>query len=235
MSSSNYRPAVRNPDEISVSETSSVPDIVLPDAPTTRPTRKDEMSKPVLFYGKPSQVDDVITFCTVKFLADNTTDETQKAGYLASLFRGSALAWLTSYLATHTLDDYTELTEQIRAKFGLSHTALQGLYARQLAALRQKSSVQAFGLEFRELSEKVGLPDAAAQAQFIKGLKIHIQRTLVASDDYTDLNTLIDEATRIDSQLYNIGRQGNNGYQGKGHGKSRDRTGRFKKFKTEHE
>jgi len=192
------------------------------------------MSKPVLFYGKPDQVDDVVTYCTVKFLADGTTDETQKSGYLASLFRGSALSWLTEYLKANQLNDYEELIAQVRQTFGLNEAAAQGQYARQLAGLRQKGSVQQYAITFQDLARKVALPDAAAKAQFVRGLKPHVQRGLIIGDDKDTLNAAITEATRIDSELYSIGRT-QQGYGHKGRGQGRDGKGKFRsnKFKSE--
>jgi len=208
----------------------------LPDAPATTAQKKQtEMSKPVLFYGKPNQVDDLVTFCKVKFLADGTNDESQKAGYLASLFRGHALSWLTEYMKRNSLDDFESLVQEIRRVFGLNETAAASQLANRLANLRQRGSVQQYALEFEQLATATKLPDTVARAQFVKGLKQHVQRGLVTADQADTLSEAIEEATRIDAELYSIGRNKHPGHSiGRGNA-SRDGNGRFKKrrFKSE--
>jgi hypothetical protein len=58
----------------------------------------DEMSKPVLFYGKPNQLDDVLTYIHVKNLVDQNTTNEETSASLASTFRGAALQWPTQQL-----------------------------------------------------------------------------------------------------------------------------------------
>jgi hypothetical protein len=164
----------------------------------------DDMSKPVLFYGKNSQIDDVLTFCTVKFLADDTVLEQAKAGYLASLFRGSALQWLTTELKTKpaALDSYEQFTDRVKAVFALDDTAKQSQAARSLVSCRQKSSVQDYALRFRQLSSTAAIPEQTAIALFKKGLKQSIRTALVTQDEQDTLDEAIAEATRLDSQLF---------------------------------
>lgn len=186
------------------------------------------MSKPVLFYGKPNQIDDLDTYCKVKFVADQTIDEAVKAGYCASLFRGPALSWLTTYLKQNQLNDYDELIAQLRATFGLDDTAQQGQYARALAKCKQYKSVQQYALAFKDLAEKLDLPDPVKKAQFVQGLKGNIQRAIIFGDNADDpFDDLVKEATRIDGELYNVSRQ-QGANRGSGYAKNRDRRGRFK-------
>lgn len=187
------------------------------------------MSKPVLFHGKPNQVDDVLTHCLATFAANGVTDPGQQAGYLASLFRGSALTWLTTTLKENDsiLVDYTSFVQQVRQRYELNEHARAGQLARQLASCRQRRSVQDYATEFEPLSKACQLSDSVAIATFVKGLKPHVQRALVTSDDYVDLSSVIAEATRIDSELYNIRRSG--GYNPTRFSSTRDGKGRFKK------
>lgn len=192
------------------------------------------MSKPVLFHGKPSEVDNVLTHCTATFAADGTTESGKRAGYLASLFRGTALSWLTKKLKDHQslLDDYEAFVAEVRSKYALNEHARNGQLARQLANLRQRRSVQEYATQFEQISAELALQPAIAIADFKRGLKPHIQRALVTSDDYTDLESVITEAERIDSEFFNIRRNGGQ-YRG---GRGRDGKGRFTsrhKFKRE--
>jgi hypothetical protein len=191
------------------SESSEDPEI-LPDAASV--TRKrgtsSEMSKPVLFYGKPHQLPDVITYVTVKSIADSITDPQAKSGLLASLFRGPALTWLTDKLESvpKILDDYDEFLGQVRTDFELDQHSQTAQAARQLANLRQRNSVQDYALKFRQLAAKAGLPNATSIAYFVKGLKPNVRSAIVLNDAQTELSNTIEEAVRIDSQLFYSGR-----------------------------
>jgi len=197
--------------------------------PAIPPQRqKKRMSKPVLFHGKPSEVDNVLTHCLATFAADGTTDPGRRAGYLASLFRGIALTWLTNQIKDNpnVLADFSAFVERVKSKYSLNDYAKNGQLARQLAGLRQVRSVQDYATAFEPLAEQTGLTPHIAIAQFKRGLKPHIQRALVTADDYSDIETVISEAVRIDSEFYNIRQYG--GSRSRGQGANRDGKGRWK-------
>lgn len=181
--------------------------------------RQEDMSKPVLFYGKPSQLPEVLTYVGVDFLVNSTSDEL-KAANLAKLFRGSALTWLTNELKTdpELLGDYDTFTEKVQAAFGLTEAAATSQAAKKYANCSQKASVQLYAIEFQQLSRQLGIPDATAVAQFQKGLKSHIREALIINDEDGNLEDVIKEATRIDSQLFSSKRgfSGNPRHYGKG-------------------
>jgi hypothetical protein len=192
----------------SASETSA-PEESLPDAPSdaTPPAKpKRAMSKPVLFYGKPGQLDDVLTHVSLQFALDQVTEDRMKVAHLAATFRGLPLTWLTNTRAFES-DDFEEFVASVQKEFGLSDEAENGKLQRQLATLTQNGSVQSFALRFKQLSTKAGIPDTIAKAQFISKLKPHIQRALIVNnDDDTSFQAAIDEAIRLDSEFYNIRR-----------------------------
>jgi len=168
-------------------------------------TDDEDMSKPVLFYGKPSQLDDVLTYVTIRNIVEaNQTDQSQ-CGLLASLFRGQALHWLTAKLAStpKILDDYDEFTSALRTEFGLSDDARKGHAAQRLSTTYQKGPVQLYAIEMRNLFQTLSIDDDSARAYFIRGLKLHVREALVASGEYGTLDRLVDEAIRIDTGLYN--------------------------------
>ena len=220
-------------------ESSPTSDIVLPDRTLGQGDTNnlsplfhgiiEDMSKPVLFYGKPGQLDDVITHVNLRCLAEGKTEDSIKCGVLGSLYRGTALTWLTQYMLKNSLDDFEELVEQTRKTFGLPEEAEDGLNTKKLSGLRQTKSVQQYALAFRQLQLQVKLPPATAKQYFIRGLKPHIQRALVVSSAENDtLDSAIQEATRIDAEYYNIRSPGSHSGQNKGRGgKSRDKSGRF--------
>lgn len=187
---------------------------------------KEEMSKPVLFYGKPNQLEDVLTFVRVQFLVQGTS-ESQKAPVLAQLFRGSALNWLTNELKVNPslLDDYDEFVSTVESGFGLSEAAATAQAARKYANSRQRASVQLYAIEFKQLSTQLGIPDATAVAQFVKGLKSHVREALIINDETGNLDEIISEATRIDSQMYSS-KRGFTSFKSPGRGTSHGTSGK---------
>jgi len=210
----------------------SVADSTRPPSPALETTAKTKPRRNMVkFSGKPSDIDNVLTHCTATFAAEETTKDSKRCGYLASLFTGAALSWLTSKLKKNPglLTDWDDFTSEIRTAFELNDSAKAGQVARQLAYLKQQKDVQSYALKFKPLSEEARLPNEIAQATFVKGLKPHIQRALITSDDYKDLDELITEATRIDSELYNLQRYGSRPAK---FGGNRDKGGKFKSQNT---
>jgi hypothetical protein len=186
----------------------------------------EEMSKPVLFYGKPSQLEDVLTSVNLKLLVDGITREQQKSAILADRFRGSALNWFTTELQNEPdiLHDYESFVDRVRSTFGLSEAATTAQTARKYANCYQKASVQLYALEFKQLATQLGIPDSTAVAQFVKGLKSHLREALIVNEEDGDLDSHIKEAQRIDSQLFSSKRGGTFKKYG-GHGASSKHTG----------
>jgi len=128
------------------------------------------------YYGAALRIssgDDVLTYVRVKNLTDSVSSEEGQFAALASLFRGSALTWLTSELALNTglLEDYDVFVGQIRSTFGLSEVAAKSRAASKYANCYQKASVQLYAIEFKQLASLLQIPDVTAIAQFTKGLK----------------------------------------------------------------
>lgn len=193
-----------------------------------RSDRDTDMSKPVTFHGKPSQLAPCLTYAYVKTLADGTTDERQKSGFLASLMRGPALNWLTSKLASSPdfLDDYDEFQEQLKAAFSIDDDAKKLQAARALTGLHQKGSVNDYALRFHDLATAAELNEQTKTALFIKGLKPKIRESLIISDQSETYDETVKEATRLDSNLYYAGHRST---QARKDGKQRRGTdGKFK-------
>lgn len=182
-----------------------------------------DMAKPVLFYGKHSQLDDVITYVDIQFRIDGTISEGVKAATLASLFRGPALTWLASLLkrTPTVLDDYAGFLEQVNEEFQLNEHAEKAQAARAITSVHQTKDVQTYATRFRQLAEKAGVSGATATALFVKGLKPNVRNGIILNNEQGNLADAIDEATRIDSQMYYS--------SGGSHRSSNPRRGRDKK------
>jgi hypothetical protein len=188
-----------------------------PVEPPEDTVKDDAMSKPVLFHGKPSQLDDVITYVKVKLLVDGITSEEKKSASLAALFRGSALHWLTSELTLtpDLLSDYDVFVDKVVSTFGINNTAKIANAAREFANCHQKASVQLYALRFKQLVNILNIPDVTAVAQFYKGLKPNIRDALITMDQDGDLDDVIEEAQRIDSRMYSS-KRGTGPFRGRG-------------------
>jgi len=203
----------------------------LPDAEslTRRKDTDSDMSKTPAFYGKAGQLEPVLTWVHVKSLADGITSDSQRAGLVAAQFRGPALNWLTAELKTNRdlLANYVEFEATLIKTFGLTEAAKQAISARQLSSLRQNKSVQDYAVRFRQLAADSGLEGSAAIAYFVKGLKFNVRSALIINEAQTSIDNAIDEAIRIDSQLYYAG--SNRGGTPHARGSGRDQKGRFQK------
>jgi len=179
--------------------------------PVSLPTTKfldEDMSKPVLFYGKPDQLEEVIVFSDIQNLVKGIDTESNKCGILASAFRGQALHWLTAELRRNpaTLSDYTAFKSRLSEVFGVSTVATTAKAARRLSTITQKGPVQLYAIEFDQIALTLGLSDEVKQANFLRGLKLHVREALVSSNGYDNYNELVAEAARIDTELYSARR-----------------------------
>lgn len=174
-------------------------------------TREDDpsMSKPVLFYGKPGQLDQVIAFCEVKFGTDDTLieDKAKQASYLASLFRGPALSWLANELKINRstlLLDYPTFAEQVKSAFGQSDRAEQLAAQRSLNTLSQRTSVLQYKLRFQQLARQAGYEETEQLInQFLRGLKLHVKEALITrGQNYATIEQCAQQAQRIDDELF---------------------------------
>lgn len=170
------------------------------------------MSKSPQFYGKPGQLEPVLTYCFVKAIADGITDDEEKCGRLASLFRGPALSWLTAVLAStpKILTDYNEFVATLKSQFGVSDTAKQHQAAKALRNLSQKGSAQLYAIQLEQLCATLGHSDATTLTYFLEGLKLHVREALITQGGKTisTYSAAKTEAIRIDTELYNARRRG---------------------------
>lgn len=192
----------------------------------------DDMSKPVLFYGKDRELSQLITYTEIKFVTDDAfeDDERKKSAYFASLFRGPALDWLAKERDSDPkiFNDYEKLRERTKIAFGKTkQTKIQDA-SRRITFLHQKTSVQDYYTKFARDAQVLDWNDSAKQAQFLRGLKLHIREALITQDrEFGTLDELAREAQRIDEQLYAAKRfTGKNRQHGKFSGKC-NKCGRF--------
>lgn len=180
--------------------------------PAKQPRRRlSDMSKAPQFYGKPGQLEPVLTYCMVKSLANSQESDEEKCGHLASLFRGPALTWLTSTLEStpKILGNYKEFVATLKAQFGVSDTAKKHQAAKALRNLTQKGSAQLYAIALEQHCAVLGHSDELKLTYFIEGLKLHVREALITrGNESRTYSTAKEEAIRIDTELYNARRRG---------------------------
>jgi hypothetical protein len=198
----------------------------LPPSPVNNPwqpshhIRIDPMSKAVYFYGKPSQLDDVITYADITNLINGIDTENNKCATLASLFRGQALHWLTATKSAtpKLLDDYEEFKATLTRAFGVSDLVKVQRATQRLSTISQRGPVQLYAIEFRQIAATLKLDEQAAKAAFRRGLKLHVKEALAATaeDEGDTLEDIINEAARIDTELYSARKSSRGSSKGAG-------------------
>jgi len=192
----------------------------------------EDMSKPVLFYGKPDQLRQVLTHCKLHFLTDSDYDDdtARQAAYFAKTFRGQPLDWLAKKLETNDslLDSYDSFVQIVKNHFGFSNDTILQQADRKIANIQQRTSVQRYSLEFRELADILNWNESAKIAHFKRGLKLHIRNALIArGNSYTALNSIIADAQAIDDESFSLKRNFN---PSRGRGTGRGRGGQRRGF-----
>jgi len=184
------------------------------------------MSKPVLFYGKPGQLQPCLTHVTVQILAQGITDDDQKCATLAQCFRGPALSWLTNELEAKPslLHDWEKFKVLLEGSFGLTDSAKTHQAAKQLRTLQQRGSAQLYTVNFDQLSTSLVLDDDTAKAYYLEGLKLHVREAIVSAGAHKlPLATIKTRAIDIDTELYNARKSGAGRGQGQRQRGSTDR------------
>lgn len=182
-------------------------DIVITDYPSDDPFT--DMSKAPLFFGKPGQFEQVTTWCEITFRTNTelSQDKAKQAAFFASLFRGPALTWFAGQPdQDDLLNFYPKLKVRTENHWTKSSTVKKADAARKLSYITQRRNVQGFAQELDELARILELKDDAKEAIFKRGLKQHVREALVASNTHNDYSELVDEAERIDSELFSIRR-----------------------------
>jgi hypothetical protein len=210
--------------ESSDSVKSELPDAPPPYSPRTTAERaytgrfEEDMSKPVLFYGKTSQLENVLTHVSLKFELEDVRKDEKKCALLASTFRGQALSWYTNQLrvSRDLNSDYDEFLALVKSAFGENTEAKNAQDARKYANLYQKTSVQLYAITFQQLAASLGIPEATQVAQFKKGLKANVRNALIIQGESSTITKLIEDAIKLDSQFYSSNRGRANHHGGKG-------------------
>lgn len=206
-------PAPKTEDKPSDSETSGG-DGSEPDEPDTKgdassesDSSSDEDMPTVSFTGRADTLNNTLTHCKVRFLAraSKYEEDSAKCGYLASLFAGPALDWLTQSWEAYPdlLDDWDKFTEKLAKAFQASEETQKQSADQKLRSLRQTGAASKYALIFEPLVMLLGYNDEAKKAAFMVGLKPQVKQQL-AGDTFKTYELLRNKAINIDESLFAI-------------------------------
>ena len=173
------------------------------------------IAKPDLFYGDRNKLEPWILQWDIFFHKNDKILEADKAITMVSYMRDRAQQWVTPKLKryfddnieddkmTKMFEEYDEFKEQLRKDFSIvkEPAVAEG----KIQRLKQTGSVGDYATLFQQYSIQTEWNDTALKRMFKQGLKEQVRVELMRSGAATTtLRSLIDEAIRIDNDLYEL-------------------------------
>lgn len=175
-----------------------------------------KMKEPEPFHGERDKIRGFLTQMRAyqRFNIKPTTTEASKVLHAASYLRGQALAWFEPRMRDYLenpgeakdgetrlmFEDYDEFEKRLKKVFG--DTDEERKAERELARLRQTTSVAAYAATFRQVTSNLDWEDEPLIARFYEGLKDDVKDELIKLDRPEGLTEYIEMAVRIDERLY---------------------------------
>ena len=164
-------------------------------------------SDPDKYDGKsPSQLNEFLGQIRVRFKTRPLAHPTEEAKvyYAIALLKGTAFAYVEPFLEKDDppawMTDFTLFANQLKKVFG--DPDLVGNVTYKLRSLRQTGSATSYAAEFRRLASQLEWGNQALLSQFLEGLKESVQDEIIKTDYSQNLESLIDQAVRIDNLQY---------------------------------
>ncbi|XP_054624868.1 retrotransposon-derived protein PEG10 isoform X1 [Dunckerocampus dactyliophorus] len=173
-------------------------------APVPNQPHEPNIPHPSRFSGDSDSCNQFLHQCSLVFDQQPTTysSDQSKVAFIMSLLSGRAATWAmvasTSMPAIRT--SLPMFLEEIRRVF---HHPIRGMEAAsQLLDMKQRGRpVADFSIDFRVLAVESGYPDTVLRSIFRKALDAHIKDELVAKDNTTSLNGLINLAIELENRM----------------------------------
>jgi hypothetical protein len=174
------------------------------DKPEEEYSDEEEMTTELAFTGKADSLENILTHCMVLGLSNPKkfdTDE-KKSGFLASLFRGPALDWLTTSLANDPslLKDYSQFEQTLRSVFDTTDDNKKLVAQAKWDKLSQSGPASQFFMKAEPLLNTLNFNRDARINLARKKLKPKLQQSLigVSFNGWSDFkSTVIDHDEAI--------------------------------------
>jgi hypothetical protein len=194
---------------------------VLATQPTPQATTQSapKMANPEKYEGGRTELPAFLTNMDLFCLRNKVPNDQEKILTVSMHMEGKAATWIQPYV-----ENYLEKTDAASMKpdtrklfanwgsfkeevFGEVDAENQAENA--ITRLRQTKSVSAYTAEFKQLQSRIDWDDAALRTMFESGLKDTIKDGLVHHDKPSNLQALVELATRIDNRLWERSQQKN--------------------------
>lgn len=188
---------------------------------------KGRMDKVPEYHGKRDQLEAWLLHCDLHFHVNNDIDDVEKGTLAATRLRGDAFELLRPRLQRFLdetitdeandliFEEWPEFKRHLRQVFGQHKQTM--VAERKIQSLKQTSSVADYTNLFRQYAAHIEWNDDALRRMFRQGLKPQVLEELMRSSAAVDtLDQLIDEAIRLDNELYQL-QQETQGYRRKEH------------------
>jgi len=174
--------------------------------PRHTPVLEPKVADPDFFNGKKGQVKFFLSQVNLVLQAQPTRYPSghQQVIFAASFLRGDAFMWYQQLAedpaSKSILNNFSQFSDHLIEAFG--EADLVSVSERQIAKLRQTSSVNAYYCEFKRLATFLKWNDAAQRTIFYSGLKSSIKDEMAKSKRPDTMVELAEMAIRLDNRLY---------------------------------
>lgn len=168
------------------------------------PMMEPRLPPPRHFSGDPSACDGFLTQCSLTFELQPSSFPSDRAqiAYVITLLSGKALSWATAVWKAKSpfCSSYMAFEQEFKQVF--DHPLSDRQASKKLLTLRQGTgSVAEYAIQFRTVAAGSGWNDEALMVCFQNGLSEIIQDDLATREPALDLESLIDQAIKLDNRL----------------------------------
>lgn len=186
---------------VTASPAASVP---LPDSRVLSPLSEPRLPPPQHFSGDPSACDGFLTQCSLTFELQPSSfpSDRAKIAYVITLLSGKALSWATAVWKAQApfCTSYSAFEKEFKRVFDHPFSGRQA--SKRLLTLRQgNGSAAEYAIQFRTVAAGSGWNNEALMVCFLNGLSEAIKDDLATREPAVDLETLMDQAIRLDNRL----------------------------------
>lgn len=170
----------------------------------TQLSREPHVPDPDHYKGDMGKCGGFLLQCSLVFSQKPVTyaSDASKIAYIMGLLQGNALDWAAAAYQSNSemRQNYDRFVGELKKVF--DHPVKGRDASKRLLTLHQGTrSVAEYSVEFRTLSAEAGWDDAALQTVFVNGLSEQLKDELALKDEFSDLDSVISTAIRLDNRL----------------------------------
>jgi hypothetical protein len=178
--------------------------------------RSIKMPSVARFEGEPHKLRGFLTQIKIKITNEGPGLPTamEQVAYAGLFLSGRALEWFEPYLTEIQENGLTTTNQEARYMFSswegfckrmtqmFGSPEEESIAEDKLETIRQTSSAMAYSTEFQMWATRTSWNQEALMAKYRRGLKSKVQDALILMEDAEDMRSLIDQAIKIDTRIY---------------------------------